>query len=543
MTDAPAKPETSVKETLTSIMISFIVALVFRGFVIEGFQIPTGSMGPTLLGAHVDVHSDLTGYEWPLEPWHYIPNSRTPAPQQPGMAPTDPIAGTRLVADDYTKRSGDRVFVFKYLRPFYNPHRWDVTVFKVPTRTQENYIKRMVGLPGEQLAFVDGDVFTRPNARTVAAWDASDWHIQRKPERVQRAVWQTVFDSTYAPTQTTSFRPPWTADSPDWTGLDSGPDYAHTSPGPTTLTWVNQVQRLDDYLSFNEIPASNGQSWDRVRGLPIFPVSDVRLAFGFEPETDTATVSTILATRGHEFRATLVRDGSTTTAVIDLRPDGGDWRQLDVATLTDHTLAAGRVTNIDFWHADQAIWLFADGRLVAGGPEKGAYDWDVAQRLRQAVGPETADAALADQAARVDLARPELYPVPTLRCAFAGSAFTLHRVRVARDLFYRPGHFGPTDWPGDARTAFGLPARATHPAAPVLLGPDEFFMCGDNSPRSLDSRLWGAAHPTVLDRYHTQPGAVHRNLLIGKAFVVYLPGPRSAGKIPILDFGHIRWIW
>ena len=34
--------------SLTSIMISFIVALVFRGFVIEGFQIPTGSMGPTL---------------------------------------------------------------------------------------------------------------------------------------------------------------------------------------------------------------------------------------------------------------------------------------------------------------------------------------------------------------------------------------------------------------------------------------------------------------------------------------------------------------
>jgi len=543
MTADTPKHETSVKETLTSIMISFIVALVFRGFVVEGFQIPTGSMGPTLLGAHVDVHSDISGYEWPLEPWHSIPRTNIPLKDQPGMVPTDPMTGIQLPAENYTKRSGDRVFVFKYLEPFYNPARWDVTVFKVPTRTQENYIKRMVGTPGEQIALVDGDVFVHTGIAEPVGWDAPGWQIQRKPERVQRAVWQTVFDATYAPVGISSFRAPWSADSRAWTGLDGGPTYTYPQSTPTSLTWLNRVQRLDDYHSFNEIPGI-GESWDRNRGIEIYPVSDVALSFGFEPEADTATVSTILTTRGCDFRATLVRDGTATTAVLDMR-EGEDtpWRQIDVATLTDHTLAAGRVTNIEVWHADEALWLFADGKLVAGGPEKGAYDWTLAKRLSQTLGTELASRVLADADGAVHLEVPSVYPVPTLRCDFAGSPFTIHRVRVARDLFYRPNRFRETDWQTDPRSAPGRPGLGTHPASPILLGPDEFFMCGDNSARSLDSRVWGAAHPTIEARYATQPGTVHRDLLIGKAFVVYFPGPRSFGKLPLLDFGNIRWIW
>lgn len=543
MTADTPKHETSVKETLTSIMISFIVALVFRGFVVEGFQIPTGSMGPTLLGAHVDVHSDISGYDWPVEPWHNFPRTSVPLKQQPGMFPTDPMTGVQLTAEDYIKRSGDRVFVFKYLEPFYNPARWDVTVFKVPTRTQENYIKRLIGTPNEQLAFVDGDLFTYSGEQTIVGWDEPAWQIQRKPERVQRAVWQTVFDATFAPKGTTSFRAPWAADSPNWTGLDGGPTYTHAAATPATLTWLNRAQRLDDYLPFNEIPAI-GAYWQRDRGIEVFPVSDVALSFGFEPDADSATVSTVLGTRGCEFRATLVRDGSSTTAVLDMREEtDGDWHQLDVASLNDNTLAAGRVTNIEFWHADQALWLFADSKLIAGGPEAGAYDWAITDRLTHTLGQDLTTRLLADDQGAIRLESSEIYPVPTLRCDFAGSAFNIHRIRVARDLFYRPSRFNNPDWQGDPRAVTGKPALGTHPAAPIRLGPDEFFLCGDNSARSLDSRLWGSPHPTIADRYHTQAGAVHRNLLIGKAFVVYLPGPRSIGRIPILDFGNIRWIW
>lgn len=544
MSDHAQKHETSVKETLTSIMISFIVALVFRGFVVEGFQIPTGSMGPTLLGAHMDIHSDLTGYDWAIEPWQHYQRTTTPLKEQVGIDPTDPMSGIVLAAKNYPKRSGDRVFVFKYLEPFFGPSRWDVTVFKVPVKTAENYIKRLIGVAGEQLAIVDGDVFTRPVEDTPAGWSKPGWQIQRKPERVQRAVWQTISDSTYAPNGTISYRSPWQADTSGWEGLDGGPSYSYTGTSQTGLTWTNRAHRLDDYLPFNEIPFA-GQSWDRNSRLVAYPVSDIAVAFGFEPDPSatTNTVSVTLGTRGHSFRATVVRDGSKSTAVIDERADDGEWHQFEVVEVANSVLEPGRVTNIEFWHVDQAIWLFADGALVAGGADNGAYDWDVAERINASTGQDIARALDADAQGRIDLTSEQLYSRPTLHCAFGGSAFQLHRVRVKRDLYYRPIKYGPTLWPGDPRTVSGLPALATHPANPLVLGPDEFFMCGDNSARSLDGRVWGAAHPTILDRFDSSPGTVPRDLLIGKAFIVYFPSPQRRFGLPILDFGKNRWIW
>ena len=45
--------EGSVRETIESIIIAFVLAFVFRAFVVEAFVIPTGSMAPTLLGQPV----------------------------------------------------------------------------------------------------------------------------------------------------------------------------------------------------------------------------------------------------------------------------------------------------------------------------------------------------------------------------------------------------------------------------------------------------------------------------------------------------------
>src|SRR5262245_12956280 len=71
------QPEkTSVKETVTSIVIAFILAFVFRGFVIEAFLIPTGSMAPTLMGAHMRFTGPSTGYTWPVGPQFYPTDER-----------------------------------------------------------------------------------------------------------------------------------------------------------------------------------------------------------------------------------------------------------------------------------------------------------------------------------------------------------------------------------------------------------------------------------------------------------------------------------
>src|SRR3954463_3482754 len=54
----------SVKETLESILIAFILAFIFRAFVVEAFVIPTGSMAPTLLGANMRFTCTDCGYRF-----------------------------------------------------------------------------------------------------------------------------------------------------------------------------------------------------------------------------------------------------------------------------------------------------------------------------------------------------------------------------------------------------------------------------------------------------------------------------------------------
>lgn len=65
--------------------------------------------------------------------------------------PTDP--------DRELVYNGDRILVLKCLYQFQPPRRWDVVVFKNPTNPTQNYIKRLIGLPGETIEIVDGDIF------------------------------------------------------------------------------------------------------------------------------------------------------------------------------------------------------------------------------------------------------------------------------------------------------------------------------------------------------------------------------------------------
>ena len=62
----------SIKETFTSILIAFVLAFVFRGFVVEAFVIPTGSMAPTLRGQFVEARSEQNGVTWAVGPRDYI---------------------------------------------------------------------------------------------------------------------------------------------------------------------------------------------------------------------------------------------------------------------------------------------------------------------------------------------------------------------------------------------------------------------------------------------------------------------------------------
>jgi len=53
-----------IRQTLESIVVAFILAFVFRAFVIEAFVIPTGSMAATLYGEHMTFICPDCGYEY-----------------------------------------------------------------------------------------------------------------------------------------------------------------------------------------------------------------------------------------------------------------------------------------------------------------------------------------------------------------------------------------------------------------------------------------------------------------------------------------------
>ncbi|MBY0308282.1 MAG: hypothetical protein K2Q09_06030, partial [Phycisphaerales bacterium] len=86
------------------------------------------------------------------------------------------------------------------------------------------------------------------------------------------------------------------------------------------------------------------------------------------------------------------------------------------------------------------------------------------------------------------------------------------------------------------------PGAATSPQSTLSLGPDQFFVCGDNSPQSLDARLWGYPDAWVAEEIDPSPSVVARRLMMGKAFFVYFPAPVGGSPVSVPDFGRLRAI-
>lgn len=553
----------SMKETIISLVIAFVFAFVFRGFVIEAFVIPTGSMAPTLLGQHVRFESPESGATWTVDPWEKN-GAGTPFPIQGRTSPmtvTDPMTQAQVgdelplsMGANVRVLSGDRIFVLKYLYSLFDPSRFDVVVFKYPgppatpaeAGQQQNYIKRLVGLPNEEVALVDGDVFTRPSIGVPGALERSDWsdgswRIQRKSERVQRALWMPVYDSRYAPLDPDRnlrrwFRDPWAgltpAGEPDaaWEIRDRLA-YTYAGSEPTVLAWNSADWPIDDRYPYNEVAGapSRGEIGPRQQ-RSVFPVSDVRSTMGIEPAAGGLRAAAVLAARGHEFRAE-IGDGRIT---IRMRPmvDGapGEWREL-ASEAAAGLFTPGEVTDVEFWHVDQSVQVWVEGERLA----MAAYDWSPALRVEHATG--RAEALLAPPGVGSPLANEGVYRSPELRWEFAGAPFTAHRVGLDRDLHYQPGVYNP------GFTRAGEPALATHPSQPLVLGPDQFFVAGDNSPNSLDGRLWDTPDPWVYEKIDPTIGVVPRELLIGRAFFVYFPSLHKERRLPVPDVGRMRFIW
>ncbi|MBA3480250.1 MAG: signal peptidase I, partial [Pirellulales bacterium] len=218
------------RETLESIVVAFVLAFLFRTFEAEAFVIPTGSMSPSLMGQHKDVHCDRCGFSFRTTASSegedqdrmkaelrsmrgmdaermqnaiasldvvggMCPMCRHLMPMRPDL-PTNVLDEVDVEDVEYQPSyPGDRILVNKYGFDFSDPERWDVVVFKFPGDGNMNYIKRLTGLPGEVVQIFQGDLFTKP----LDAADA-EFTIERKPADKAAAMLELVHDTDYEST-------------------------------------------------------------------------------------------------------------------------------------------------------------------------------------------------------------------------------------------------------------------------------------------------------------------------------------------------------
>ncbi|MCC5778094.1 signal peptidase I [Nitratireductor sp. B36] len=125
--DKTKKKSGGVGETVNVIVQALILALVIRTFLFQPFSIPSGSMRPTLLeGDYLFVTKWAYGY------------SRHSLPFSP------PLFSGRIWGSE--------------------PERGDVVVFKFPPNPSIDYIKRVVGLPGDKIQMREGVLYINDKA-------------------------------------------------------------------------------------------------------------------------------------------------------------------------------------------------------------------------------------------------------------------------------------------------------------------------------------------------------------------------------------------
>jgi signal peptidase I len=137
------RPRSGLAEFLEMLLVTMLLALFGTTFVVQAFKIPSGSMEPTLLiGDHVFVNKFIF--------------------------------------------EGTGAWYEKFL-PYRDIRRGDIIVFKFPFDDHPHYVKRVIGLPGDRLRIVNGDVYI-------------DGEFLREPYVVRNPASQDPYADNFPPT-------------------------------------------------------------------------------------------------------------------------------------------------------------------------------------------------------------------------------------------------------------------------------------------------------------------------------------------------------
>ena len=137
----------SLMDTVKTLFYAIVIAILIRTFLFEPFKIPSGSMYPTLyVGDYLFVSKYTYGYSK-----HSLPFSM-------------PLFEGRIWADE--------------------PNRGDVVVFKFPQDNKTDYIKRIIGLPGDKVKLEDGRLYV--NGELVNREEIEDFVIRDSQGNAER---------------------------------------------------------------------------------------------------------------------------------------------------------------------------------------------------------------------------------------------------------------------------------------------------------------------------------------------------------------------
>jgi signal peptidase I len=575
----PAKQE-SARETIESIAVAFLLAFLFRAFEAEAFVIPTGSMAPTLYGRHKETNCNQCGHLITIGASEEVDdNGYLKGRLESSLCPNCRAPNSIRNAPVFR---GDRILVNKFPFELKEPRRWDVVVFKYPEEPKTNYIKRLVGLPNETLIIRQGDLYrTEPGGGETSVVRKADPYKQRDiqilvhdndypetplikqgwPQR-WAAVEQAATDSEASAVSGKSITEiaGWKETNDGWQSLDQKHAFAlqleaanrprpqwlryrHFVPTPEVWREVlksdegerlndfgrseagslkrPKAQLVTDFCGYNAFSAAQDFDLDSYFWVGDLSVScDVRIdKLGENPELLLELNEGV-----HRFRCQF--DPKTGEAqlqrIVWLNSSAEDVEVLAKATTSVMGVGQHRV---EFANVDQRLCLWVDGSLIDFGPKGGEYTLSEIENL----GPQEED----------------LTPVGI---AAHGMSVEVAHLQIHRDIYYRASH--ALDWGADQEEwtprsshqhlrnlltdpiAWGESYKVGSHEARFDIGPDEFMMLGDNSPRSKDSRLWGN------DRRAEHRHAVPRAALVGKAFYIYWPHGQ-----PFMNGGEGYAVW
>jgi signal peptidase I len=531
------------RDTVEAIVVAFILALVVRGFEAQAFVIPTGSMAPTLMGRHKELACPECGFVYAVNASEEVEPRSSTRTVHSGLC-----VNCRYQArlDEGPSFKGDRILVMMYPYDLPNlpgsgpPARWDVVVFRYPEEPEVSYIKRLVGLPGETIRIYHGDVYVKsPGSEAFV--------LARKPLRHQSAMQINVYDDRHRP-RTLAGRPEWQrwrADSGGWTPLGPSESKFQTDGG-TTGEWTElRYQHL--------VP--DPEQWDAIlhdRPAPRPPRSTL--------VTDFYSYNTSMGADSSDLLDDVQRDQEgawmqphwvgdltlrVTLEIKEVRPEGSIRLEL-VKAGKPHCCTIEPATGTAIvTRGDDVL-----GRWETPIKGPGRYELEFANvddRISLVVNGTPSGGDGCEFVSKAPIPIPTAADLAPAAIAVRNVAALASDLVLKRDIYYTqsPGRIDygvvwddryprtPTDLFDFLSDPSRFPSLVNVSFREYEIGPDHYFMLGDNSPRSKDSRGWGS-EDIAWDSSGRKRWEVPRPLVTGKAFFVYWPhGVPFGPTIPI----------